>query len=179
MTIRFVAWLLLLVGIGCAPQKVLVRVDSYSSAAGIPRAAPVCFQEKADGTLSNQARHRELVAVCSSAARDVGINIVPEGTPACSSAHLSWRTTKGTVYNEGSTCFGEALCTNSNATYYGKIVGIGVIVSGTTVFESRADLSTQNPDFTDTTAYVTCRAIFEEYPNRVANKRYSVAAPKK
>jgi len=178
MTIRSVTSLLLLVGVGCAPQKVLVRVDSYSSAAGIARAAPVCFQAKADGTLSNQARHRELVAACSSAARDVGINIVPEGTPACSAAHLSWRTTKGAVYNEGSTCL-TGMCSNSNATYFGKIVGIGVIVGGATVFESRADLSTQNPDFTDTTAYVTCHAIFEEYPNRVANKRYSVAGPKK
>ena len=178
MTIRCVLCLVALIGPGCASDKVVVRVDSYSGGSGIPRTAPVCFRPISDGNLSVQARHRELVAVCSSAARDVGINVVPEGTPSCNAADLSWRTTKGTVYNQGSTCFSGTFCSNDNATYFGKIVGINVMVAGAKVFESHADLATQNPDFTDGTAYVTCRAIFAEYPNRVANKRYSVAVPK-
>jgi hypothetical protein len=178
MAIRFVACLVLLSGLGCATPKVTVRVDSYAGAGGIARAAPLCFAASADANLSNRTRHAELVAACSRAARDVGINVVPEGTPSCNAAQLAWRTKKAGAYG-GRTTLGLDGILHEDTIYYAKTVDITVTAAGATAFESRADLATQNPDFSDTTAYVACHAIFHEYPSRVANKRYTVAEPKK
>jgi hypothetical protein len=178
MTTRFVGCSALLLAIGCATPEVVVRVDSYPGADGLSRAAPLCFQTLAEGSVSQRTRHREVVAACSSAARDVGLRVVAEGTAGCRPTRLSWQTTNGTVFPEDTRCslFG---CKHNVTVYYGKMVSLAVATDGVTAFESRADLTTPNPDFADTTAYVACHAIFEEYPNRVANKRYTVAEPKR
>jgi len=166
---------------GCGGEEVRVHVDSYPADPPPRREAPLCFVPSQDASLSKRTRHEEVVGICGGVLHEAGFSIVPTGTAGCHPVEIAWAFRTGPTVQTGATCFGDTamFCSTDFKTYYNKALGVRVREpdSGRAVFEAQAKTSTNNPSFTDWTAYAMCKAIFDHYPQRVAGQSFIVELP--
>ena len=110
-----------------------------------------------------------------------GLTVLPVGTAGCLPTRLSYSVQTASTEGSGPGCSGEGSqpCDSSGKRHFRKSMQFRMYDPNRegVVFEAVAKMATDNPSFTDVTAYAMCEATFAEFPRRMVGRSYLIDLP--
>jgi hypothetical protein len=170
--------LLVLAGAGCtttvsAASSRFVATDSASQPS-----SPLCFTPLDAGPgLADRAQAEHLKELCESAAKKLGVSIVPFDSPSCMvAATMIWHSKPtGQVVEDCSPApFYTVNCTGSMV--HGKTLRVSMNQKsgGKQLSETVSRIDSDFAAITDNSVFALCSAAFYRYPTALRNEHFSV-----